>query len=65
MARSRTEENRLPLSVGSIINYTCSNATEVAQIGNFELLSTTISYEQRRQRRQMQLSDRYPPQFSE
>ena len=31
MASSPPEENLLPLFVGSIINYTCSNATEVAQ----------------------------------
>ena len=31
MARSSPVENLLPLFVGSIINYTCSNATEVAQ----------------------------------
>ena len=33
MARSLPVENLQPQNVGSIINYTCSNFTEVAQRG--------------------------------
>ena len=53
MARSLLEENLLPLiSRWKYYHWTtCSNATEVAQMGNFKLQSTRTSYGQWWQRR--------------
>ena len=64
MTRTPPEKNLLILFVRSTINYTCSNATEVAQWVS-PSYSRPPLYAQWRQRQWIQLTGRYPSLFTE